>query len=103
MDQKGAKYSVLSLHARVRMQQRGISPEAVDLLLDLGKTVRVPGGGHMVYLQRSQHSELGRRGKHIRERDRLKGLYAIMDDRGAVITVGHRYRRFAYGERPRER
>jgi hypothetical protein len=85
----------LSTHARVRMQQRGISSEALELLLDLGRTVRAPGGQHLVFIEHSRRKELGDRGKRIRERDRLKRLYAITDDQGAVVTVGHRFRRLA--------
>jgi hypothetical protein len=77
------------------MQQRGISPEALAILLELGEVSAAPGGRQVVFLERAQRQELGRRVKRIRERDRLKRLYAITDDHGNVVTVGHRYRRFA--------
>ena len=83
----------LSTHARVRMQQRGISPEALEILLELGQVSPAPGGRQVLYLDRAHRKELLRRGKRIRERDRLKRLYAITDDHGTVVTVGHRYRR----------
>lgn len=85
----------LSPHARMRMQQRGISPEALDLLLELGEAAPAPGGKQIVFIEHVQRRELGRRGKCIRERDRLKRLYAVTDEHGIVVTVGHRYRRFA--------
>ena len=85
----------LSTHARVRMQQRGISPEALEILLELGDTSPAPGGGQVIYLERADRQELGRRGKRIRERDRLKRLYAVTDESGTIVTVGHRYRRIA--------
>ena len=84
-----------STHARVRRQQRGISPEALEILLELGATSRAPGGRQLIFLERAHRQELGRRAKRIRERDRLKQLYAVTDEHGTVVTVGHRYRRFA--------
>jgi hypothetical protein len=83
----------LSSHARVRMQQRGISPEALEILFELGETSPAPGGRHVVYLDRARRREVGRRAKPIRARDRLKRLYAVTDQHGTVVTVGHRYRR----------
>lgn len=85
----------LSTHARVRMQQRGISPEALEILFELGETSPAPGGGQLICLERADRQELGRRGKRIRERDRLKRLYAVTDGSGTIVTVGHRYRRIA--------
>jgi hypothetical protein len=77
------------------MQQRGISPEALELLLELGEIAPAPGGQQLVFLQRVHRQELGRRAKRVRERDSLKRLYAVTDEHGTVVTVGHRYRRFA--------
>jgi hypothetical protein len=85
----------LSTHARVRMQQRGISPEALELLFELGQVSSAAGGRQLVFLERAARPELGRRAKRIREGDRLKRLYAVTDERGTVVTVGHRYRRLA--------
>jgi hypothetical protein len=85
----------LSTHARVRMQQRGISPEALQILLELGQVSPAPGGRQLLFLDHAHRKELGRRGKRIRERDRLKRLYAITDEHGTVVTVGHRFRRMA--------
>lgn len=82
----------LSAHARVRMQQRGISPEALEILFELGQVSRAPGGRQIVFLERAHREELERRSKRIRERDRLKRLYAVTDEHGTVLTVGHRYR-----------
>jgi hypothetical protein len=89
----------LSTHARVRMQQRGISPEALELLLELGETMPAPGGGQVVFLERAHHREVSRRARRIRDRDRVKRLYAVTDELGIVVTVGHRYRRLARAPR----
>jgi len=85
----------LTTHAGVRMQQRGISSEALELLFELGETSPAPGGGQVIFLERRDGQELGRRGRRIRERDRLKRLYAVTDEAGTIITVGHRYRPIA--------
>ena len=85
----------LSTHAQVRMQQRGISPEALEILFELGETSPAPGGGQVIFLERANRQELDRRGKRIRERDRLRRLYAVTDEHGTIVTVGHRYRRIA--------
>jgi hypothetical protein len=77
------------------MQQRGISPEALEILFELGEIAPAPGGRQVVFLEHAHRQELGRRAKRIRERDRLKQLYAVTDEHGTVVTVGHRYRRFA--------
>ncbi len=74
------------------MQQRGISPKASDL--SVGETSPAPGGGQVIFLD-APTAKLGRRGKRIRERDRLKRLYAVTDGSGTIVTVGHRYRRIA--------
>lgn len=73
----GAGPLILTEHARIRMQQRGIRPAALDELLEKGRVRRAPGGADLVIL--------GKR-------------YAILGTDGAVITVGHRTRR---GVRPR--
>jgi hypothetical protein len=77
------------------MQQRGISAEALEILFELGEASPAPGGGQVIFLERAERQELGRRGKRIRERDRLKRLYAVADKYGTIVTVGHRYRRLA--------
>jgi hypothetical protein len=87
--------TALTDHTRIRMQQRGISPEALEILLELGEESTAPGGRQVVFVDRTRREELGRRAKRVRERDRLKRLYAITDEQGTVVTVGHRYRRLA--------
>lgn len=82
-------------HARVRMQQRGISDEALDLLMQYGRSAHNHQGQVLVYMDRQLRKAAlracGREaGKAI---DRVKGLYAVVGNNGLVITVGHRYRR----------
>lgn len=65
----------LTAHARARMQQRGIRPEALEALLENGRVRRAPGGFDIVFLQKK---------------------YAIVGADGAIVTVGHRTRRLPH-------
>lgn len=84
----------LSHHARVRMQQRGIAPEALAILFEVGQVGAVSGGCQIVYIDKHERRRLCRSKKpRVRGRDQVSSLYAITDNHGTVITVGHRYRR----------
>jgi hypothetical protein len=87
--------SLLTPHARVRMQQRGIRQDALDALLDFGAERHVRSGGRaIVFLDKRARARLARVGLGgARAAERLKGAYAIVDGSGVVITVGHRFRR----------
>ena len=85
----------ITSHARARMQQRGIRAEALAALLEAGTANPAPGGGEIVFFDKTERERLGRTWRALRGRDRLHGLYAITDGRGTIITVGHRYRRSA--------
>ncbi|MCL4744334.1 MAG: DUF4258 domain-containing protein [Burkholderiaceae bacterium] len=84
----------LTPHARSRMQQRGIRAEALEALLDFGRTAHVDRGREIVFLDRAARARLARQSPAAaREAERLRRTYAILGSDGAVITVGHRYRR----------
>jgi hypothetical protein len=90
----------LTTHARVRMQQRGIAPDALAMLLEIGRVGYAPGGCQIVFIEKHERRRLCDLEKtRVRGRDRLSGLYAITDEHGTVITVGHRYRRLARSAR----
>ena len=82
----------LTIHARARMQQRGICVEALADLLEFGTSVRARGGNEIVFFDKSERRRL-QRNRRSRARDQIHQLYAVTDARGTVITVGHRYRR----------
>lgn len=87
---------VLSHHARVRMQQRGITPEALAILFEIGAVGSASGGCQVVFVDKHERRRLCRSEKpRVRGRDQVSSLYAVTDDHGTVITVGHRYRRLA--------
>jgi hypothetical protein len=86
---------VLTDHARLRMQQRGVRREVVELLLQFGSRAYDGHGAQIRYFD-------GRACKRIRRamgdealrryHDRLDS-YAVVANDGQIVTVGHRYRR----------
>jgi hypothetical protein len=84
---------VLSHHARVRMQQRGIPREALTMLFEIGRVGPASGGCQVVFIDKHERRRLCRSDEpRVRARDQVSSLYAVTDDHGTVITVGHRYR-----------
>jgi hypothetical protein len=82
-------------HARVRMQQRGIRPEALEMLLDFGAERYIHQNGREIFFwDKKARARLAKRNPAVaRVVDRLKQTYAVVGSNGVVITVGHRYRR----------
>ena len=88
----------LSTHARRRMQQRGISAAALDVLLDFGRTARAGRGRELVFFDNKARERLSR-AKLLAagEETRVCNSYAIIESDGTVVTVGHRFRRVPRG------
>ena len=86
---------VLTHHARTRMQQRGIRPEAIEALLDFGSSRHLHSKGReLVLFDKKARTRLAKANPDVaREANRLRRTYAILGPDGIVITVGHRYRR----------
>ena len=91
--------SILTPHARARMQQRGIRAETVEALLDFGRVRYLrEGGREVVFFDKKAKSRLARANPGAaRESQKLTRTYAIMGSNGVVITVGHRFRRVPHG------
>ena len=84
----------VTAHARARMQQRGIRSDALEALLDFGSARHLHKGRELVFFDKKARSRLENAAPvAAREADRLHRTYAIVGSDGAVITVGHRYRR----------
>ena len=85
----------LTMHARQRMQQRGISRETVDYVLAYGRVSHDNHGGRVVWLDKRSRALMsqaeGRR--LLRRLDKSLNTYVVTDCDGMVVTVGHRYRR----------
>lgn len=92
----------LTQHAEKRLQQRGIRPEAVDLLMSFG-TVEVDHNGACNYYidkcsRRRVENQLG--GQGLRQLEAIGQLYLVVNTDGEVITVGHRQRRIYHDRKP---
>ena len=90
--------SLLTPHARTRMQQRGIRPEMLEALLDYGREVHVAGGRDLIFFDKRARARLAKAGLvRVAQAERLCKSYAVLSSEGIVITVGHRYRRVPRG------
>jgi hypothetical protein len=84
---------VLSKHALIRMQQRGIPRRVVDWLAAYG-AVDYQHGSELYYFNQRSRRALERDLGHRLVRRHEKALDAYMVcARGLVATVGHRYQR----------
>lgn len=85
----------LTQHARMRMQQRGIPPEAVEDLLDYGRAAHDHRGAEIVFFDKAARRRLAREhGGRLDERGaKLTQTYAVLAADGSVRTIGWRYKR----------
>ena len=89
---------IFTEHARTRMQQRGIPPAAVDLLIHYGKSTPAGDGCELVFFDKAARARLFRDNPEAaKEAERLCRTYAVLGRNGVVVTVGHRYRRVPRG------
>jgi hypothetical protein len=88
--------SPLTDHARIRMQQRGIPDGAIDLLLDYGRETRAGKGRRIVSFDKRSRRRMARElGEAVlRWAERYGDAYAVVGTDDAIVTVGHRQRRF---------
>ena len=84
--------SPLTSHARARMQQRGIPPAVLQLLLDYGREAHDHRGCLIVrFDKRSRQRVLRELGpERFRRVERHLDAYAVIAADDAVMTVGHR-------------
>jgi hypothetical protein len=81
----------LTDHARVRMQQRGIPPAALDVLLEFGREAHDHHGCRIVHFdKRSRRQAAKALGEAFRGVERYLDAYAVLANDDAVVTVGHR-------------
>lgn len=87
--------SSLSAHAVVRMQQRGVERELLECLLEYGARQYDHKGCEIVFLTDGCLEAIARHESHhlsVRMAA-ARGVYAVVDVDGCVVTTGHRYRR----------
>jgi hypothetical protein len=81
----------LTTHARVRMQQRGISLAALDLLLEYGREAHDRRGCRIVrFDKRSRRRAARALGRLFPRFERSLDAYAVIGPGDVVLTVGHR-------------
>ena len=81
----------LTTHARVRMQQRGIPPAALDVLLDWGREAHDHRGCRIVRFDKRTRRHAARvLGDAYRRFERWLDVYAVVGPDDAVVTVGWR-------------
>lgn len=85
----------ISTHARVRMQQRGISESVLERLIEFGKTRHDHRGCEILFFDKSARRRLASRfgAAALKSMDRQLNSYAVVAGNGEVITVGHRAKR----------
>ena len=81
----------LTTHARVRMQQRGIPPAALDVLLDWGREAHDHRGCRIVRFDKRTRRRAARvLGSTYRRIEHWLDAYAVIGPDDAVVTVGWR-------------
>lgn len=83
-------HTIMTKHAAVRQQQRGIPPLVVDLLLDFGARVPSGNGTSLLFFDKSAKRRLeSYAGPLARVFQEHLDVYAIVANQ-TVITTGHR-------------
>jgi hypothetical protein len=82
----------LSKHASLRSQQRSISPDIIDAVIDFGKE-RHAGGGCFSYAftDRTWRRFVEAVGPTARRLERARSAYVIVAENGLVVTAAWRH------------
>ena len=82
-------------HAATRVRQRGVDPVVLDCLLSYGSSVHDHHGGEIVVFDKRAFRRLERAvdAALLRRVADHRSLYAVRSTDGALVTVGHRFRR----------
>ena len=82
-------------HAQARLQQRAIPHPVLECLLDYGRKIHDHRGGELVFFDRNARDRLRRdHGDALFKKLETKlDAYAVIDEDGVVLTVGHRTKR----------
>lgn len=84
---------MLTQHAQVRAQQRGIPPLLIQWLIEFGSEAKAPGGAMRLHFDRAARKRLAKAvGAQIVDRlGSLLDAYLVeANETGRVITVAHR-------------
>lgn len=85
----------MTMHANVRAQQRRIPPLIMEWLTSYGASRHDHRGAEILYFDKHSRKALAKAvGEEVVSRlAELLDTYAVIADDGAMITVGHRYKR----------
>lgn len=85
----------MTIHAGIRVQQRGVDRSVLDCLLQYGRHEHDHKGCEVVTFDGDSLAEIARREPHQLscKADESRALYAVVNSDGMVVTTGHRYRR----------
>lgn len=82
----------LTKHAEERLQQRGIPPLMLPIVMAYGQEQYQKGGTTVWVLPKKSAKRLRRELKDLLSRmDALSDTYFVENDAGTVITAGHQY------------
>lgn len=86
---------LLTIHAGIRAQQRGIDRSVLDCLLQYGRHEHDHMGCEVVMFDEGSLAEVARREPRGLwcKADEARSLYAVVNSDGMVVTTGHRFRR----------
>lgn len=86
---------LITQHAAVRMQQRGIREKTLDCLLKFGSKIRRDRGCFMMFFDKQARNRIQKLvdSKLYIFLQSQFDAYAIVSANGEVLTVGHRFKR----------
>lgn len=88
---------MLTNHAQVRCQQRGIPQEAVDALLAYGNTRRHHGADIYFLDKRGRSRVEAALGRNLFCRiEKALNAYLVVSDDGGIVTAAHRLQRLRF-------
>lgn len=88
------KYHRMTDHAQARIQQRGIHPDAVEIVLGYGSFRHAKGGATSYYMDKPAHQRARRslEGNLYRHFADKLDIYVVVYGDAAILTVAHNHR-----------
>jgi len=90
--EKNMKLGIVSSHARMSMKRRGIPSQALETLFAYGQVEQAPHGSRVVYFNSVGKAALTK-SLPANQINRWADMYAVLDQKNEVITVGYRNNR----------
>ena len=86
---------LITQHAAIRMQQRGIKEQTLDCLFRFGSKIHDSRGCVIVFFDKQSRKRLKEAPnlELLRPMESQMDAYAVVSMRGEVLTVGHRIKR----------